>query len=159
MDAINLNVLGYVYILESQCGQFVKVGRSKSPEKRLAALRRAANSNGRTWISPLQANSSLSERIAHRKLAAARQVGEWFEISFDAAVGLVSSCMTEPPTKDAIRAANDAREKSINDAVDFMLGVMLPPKLMNERRKEKPIFAEERATLMAVAQPALPLFH
>lgn len=32
-------------------------------------------------------------------------------------------------------------------------------KLMNERRKEKPIFAEERATLMAVAQPALPLFH
>lgn len=32
-------------------------------------------------------------------------------------------------------------------------------KLMNERRKEKPVFAEERATLMAVAQPALPLFH
>lgn len=32
-------------------------------------------------------------------------------------------------------------------------------KLMNERRKEKPIFAEERATLMAVAQPGLPLFH
>ena len=32
-------------------------------------------------------------------------------------------------------------------------------KLMNERRKEKPIFAEERATLMAAAQPGLPLFH
>lgn len=32
-------------------------------------------------------------------------------------------------------------------------------KLMNERRKEKPIFAEERATLMAAAQPGLPLFR
>lgn len=32
-------------------------------------------------------------------------------------------------------------------------------KLMNERRKEKPVFAEERATLMAAAQPGLPLFH
>ncbi len=32
-------------------------------------------------------------------------------------------------------------------------------RLMNERRKEKPVFAEERATLMARAQPALPLFH
>ena len=28
-----------------------------------------------------------------------------------------------------------------------------------ERRKEKPAFAEARATLMAVAQPGLPLFH
>lgn len=32
-------------------------------------------------------------------------------------------------------------------------------RMMNERRKEKPGFQEERATLMAVAQPALPLFH
>lgn len=32
-------------------------------------------------------------------------------------------------------------------------------RMMNERRKEKPAFAEERATLMAVAQPALPIFH
>lgn len=32
-------------------------------------------------------------------------------------------------------------------------------RMMNERRKEKPGFKEERATLMAVAQPALPLFH
>lgn len=32
-------------------------------------------------------------------------------------------------------------------------------RLMNERRKEKPVLAEERATLMAIAQPALPLFH
>lgn len=32
-------------------------------------------------------------------------------------------------------------------------------RMMNERRKEKPGFEEERATLMAVAQPALPLFH
>ncbi len=32
-------------------------------------------------------------------------------------------------------------------------------RLMNQRRKEKPAFEEERATLMAVAQPGLPLFH
>lgn len=32
-------------------------------------------------------------------------------------------------------------------------------KLMNERRKEKPAFAEERAVLENLAQPALPLFH
>lgn len=32
-------------------------------------------------------------------------------------------------------------------------------RLMNERRKEKPVFAEERSVLMAVAQPVLPLFH
>lgn len=32
-------------------------------------------------------------------------------------------------------------------------------RLMNQRRKEKPVFEEERATLMAVAQPGLPLFH
>jgi Rha family phage regulatory protein len=32
-------------------------------------------------------------------------------------------------------------------------------RLMNERRKEKPKLAEERESLMAVAQPALPLFH
>ena len=32
-------------------------------------------------------------------------------------------------------------------------------RMMNERRKEKPGFKEERATLMAVAQPGLPLFH
>jgi Rha family phage regulatory protein len=32
-------------------------------------------------------------------------------------------------------------------------------KLMNERRKEKPVFAEERETLMAAAQPKLPMFH
>lgn len=31
--------------------------------------------------------------------------------------------------------------------------------LMNERRKEKPALAEERAVLMAAAQPGLPLFH
>lgn len=32
-------------------------------------------------------------------------------------------------------------------------------RMMNERRKEKPAFAEERATLMAAAQPGLPMFH
>lgn len=32
-------------------------------------------------------------------------------------------------------------------------------KMMNERRKEKPVFEKERATLMAVAQPGLPMFH
>lgn len=32
-------------------------------------------------------------------------------------------------------------------------------RLMNERRKEKPVFSKERKHLMAQAQPALPLFH
>ncbi|MDR3018649.1 MAG: Rha family transcriptional regulator [Delftia acidovorans] len=32
-------------------------------------------------------------------------------------------------------------------------------KLMNERRKEKPVFAEERAVLEALAQPRLPWVH
>lgn len=32
-------------------------------------------------------------------------------------------------------------------------------KLMNERRKEKPAFAEERATLEDLMQPALPFYH
>lgn len=32
-------------------------------------------------------------------------------------------------------------------------------KLMNERRKEKPVFAEERAVLEALAQPRLPWIH
>lgn len=32
-------------------------------------------------------------------------------------------------------------------------------RLMNERRKEKPVFSKERKHLMAQAQPALSLFH
>lgn len=31
--------------------------------------------------------------------------------------------------------------------------------LMNERRREKPVFAEQRATLEALAQPTLPFVH
>lgn len=31
--------------------------------------------------------------------------------------------------------------------------------LMNERRREKPVFAEQRATLEALAQPRLPFVH
>ena len=32
-------------------------------------------------------------------------------------------------------------------------------RLMNQRRREKPIFEEERAILMAISQPGLPLFR
>ena len=32
-------------------------------------------------------------------------------------------------------------------------------RMMNERRKEKPVFAEERATVMALAQPAVQIFN
>lgn len=32
-------------------------------------------------------------------------------------------------------------------------------RLMNERRKEKPVFSSQRKHLMAQAQPGLPLFH
>lgn len=84
-------------------------------------------------------------------------------MNFDAAVDCVSSCMTEPPSEDAIRAAHAAVDEDINKAVDFLLGVMSPgsakgqigSKLMNQRRVEKPEFAEQRAALMAKAQPGL----
>lgn len=55
---LEIDRCGYVYVLESECGKFIKIGRSKNPGKRLATLRRACNSSKRYWISVLQGEST-----------------------------------------------------------------------------------------------------
>ena len=61
----------------------------------------------------------------------------------------------------------DLAERSITERLIELERREMPSKLkgqigsrlMNYRRKEKSMLAEERAVLMAAAQPALPLFH
>ena len=118
---LEIDRCGYVYVLESECGKFIKIGRSKNPSKRLATLRRACNSSKRYWISVLQGESYQAEKIAHAQFQAARRLGEWFEIDFDEAVCRVEQLMASAPSAHAIHAARD-RKKQRTDSLKNIFG-------------------------------------
>jgi len=102
-----LRKIGHVYVIESSDGQSVKVGRSANPKMRVFSLRHQANANGRVWISPLQSNCVQLESIAHKKMEASRQLGEWFSVGFDYAVEVVNSICTQPPTQEEVDMARN----------------------------------------------------
>jgi tetratricopeptide (TPR) repeat protein len=102
---IQTRKIGYVYVLESSDEASVKIGRSRTPEARLRALRAQSGTNGRSWISPIQPDSFALELQCHAKNKANRLHGEWFSIGFDAAVDCVKSILSSPPTQVELDAA------------------------------------------------------
>ena len=73
------------------------------------------------------------------------------------------STPTDQPTHQEVLDATADAERTITQMLHDLERKELPStvkgqigsKLMNERRKEKPVFAEARATLLEKAQPGL----
>ncbi len=70
----------YVYAVVDPSTNLVKFGQSKNPRSRMKAMRtgNAANLEMRVYCAQ---KPPLTEREIHRRLAAHRRSGEWFEIA------------------------------------------------------------------------------
>lgn len=124
--ALDVGRLGHVYVLESRCGGFVKIGFSAHPKKRLANLRTAANTQGRHWVSPMQSDAAFIESAAHQRLADRRcGTNEWFAVTFDEAVPAVSSLLGEPPTAESIKAARQSKRNKDEVACEQLARMLL----------------------------------
>jgi transcriptional regulator with XRE-family HTH domain len=76
----------HVYAIESPSG-LVKIGRSTNPDQRITALSSAGGFEPvSAWYSLPVPNAAAIEKGAHALMADARQIGEWFRCSFEAAV-------------------------------------------------------------------------
>lgn len=106
-EAIHLERMGHVYILESNCGTKVKIGRSRHPARRVATLKTQANTNGNHWVSPLQLDSWALEKQCHDRFAVLRENGEWFEVPFNVAVAEVQSRLIGLPPDHVLNVAKE----------------------------------------------------
>lgn len=102
---------GHIYVAELSDGR-VKVGFSANPETRLRQHQSTANIFAvqvlRTWVSPFHANAGENERhlIAGCAAVSEGRVGEYFAVSFEAAVAIAQRLdFSNTETHDAERQA------------------------------------------------------
>ena len=89
----------HVYAIESPQG-LVKIGRSGNPDQRIGALSSAGGFEPvSVWYSFPLPDAAFVEKAAHKALAGARQVGEWFQVAFDDAVRVVQASIITPPAE------------------------------------------------------------
>ena len=80
----------HVYVIEFGLN-LVKIGRSINPERRAANLATGSGrKKTRLWVSTPVHGAGPWEARAHAALGNCRQIGEWFECSFDEAVKAVT---------------------------------------------------------------------
>lgn len=85
----------HVYVIEFG-SRLVKVGRSIDPQRRAANISSGSGrQKKRLWVSPSVHGAGPWEARTHAELAHCRQLGEWFECSFDEAVSAAK--LTEIP--------------------------------------------------------------
>lgn len=82
--------IAHVYIVENSLG-LIKIGIAGNPGKRIRTLEVASGAPiVRRHISPPNQQARELEAALHRHFADKRQAGEWFAISFDAAVSALA---------------------------------------------------------------------
>lgn len=80
----------HVYVIARDQAPMVKIGRSASPERRIATLEKSGGfACAEVWISPPLKNPAMVERNAHVALAGVQATGEWFDTTLDDAVQVV----------------------------------------------------------------------
>ncbi|MFH8692634.1 GIY-YIG nuclease family protein [Streptomyces anulatus] len=84
-------VIGQVYVIGSPGSHFVKIGFSKTPQKRLSTLQ-IGSPVPLTLLATFEGGRDL-ETSLHRHFASCRRHGEWFELGADPleAVGAAAS--------------------------------------------------------------------
>lgn len=88
---------GTVYIIKTESNK-VKIGRSKTPEKRINVLRTQSGSEIlESYISEVCSNYEKLELEMHKIFKTNRKIGEWFEIDFSKAVETLKGLKKEPP--------------------------------------------------------------
>lgn len=112
--------LGHVYVLESSDGTQVKIGRSRIPQTRLKDLRKAYNTSGREYVSPLQSNCVRLEWECHSVNKLSRLRGEWFKLDFESAVESVVAKLTEPDgvSSDLVHKIRVMEDRLMDERVD-----------------------------------------
>jgi hypothetical protein len=99
-----MNDIGYLYVICD--GSKVKIGKSKTPEKRTRNLISISGIiTPRVFISSECSASSNKENICHKYYSQSKVCGEWFSVSFNEAVDTVkrvtgSECLLEKKIED-----------------------------------------------------------
>lgn len=91
---------GHIYVLEHRNTDRVKIGRSVNPKDRLAALHTQGGGHARRFIGDRVRNHKSLELAIHCVLDSKRDVGEWFRVSFEYAVSVVSAASAKFSDKD-----------------------------------------------------------
>jgi hypothetical protein len=101
--------MGYVYILYNPESELVKIGKTKSPQKRFSALSHQSGSKLKYYITEPMYIETLIERIMHNKYNKYRVKGEWFKgVEFDGVKNeLIELCNCEDfKRRNKIKEAN-----------------------------------------------------
>ena len=121
---------GHIYLIESTCGTRVKIGRSRHPNKRVAAIRTSVGGIGRYFISGCVSNQHAIELALHRAFSASRDIGEWFFISFDTVLpiieGVCERLPVTPELKDQVDRERRLSSEHTASFVDWMLARTKP---------------------------------
>lgn len=118
---------GYLYVIQNEISNIVKIGKSRNPHQRIKAIKNHAAIYGKTYISEKVANYSNLENKCHKKFKDFSCTSEWFSIGFDEAVKSVEEIVSHELEKfncnlelsDLIDRYN--HEFSIATMVEFVL--------------------------------------
>lgn len=106
----------HIYVIKRPDG-LVKIGRSKQPTLRLAAIQNQGGfASEAAWVSIPVDDSCDVERRAHASLKICRTIGEWFDVPFDNAVASVVFEIGIKSSNDVNNSAAMRLKESIKDA-------------------------------------------
>lgn len=88
--------IGYVYLLEDLERGLVKIGKTRKPKQRLSTLRTSSGvKGGREFITDrINGYGSLEKRM-HMHFKDQRTQGEWFNVSFNDALDILSASVPD----------------------------------------------------------------
>jgi hypothetical protein len=117
-----MNDIGYLYVICD--GSKVKIGKSKTPEKRTHNLISISGiRTPRVFISSECSASSKKEKLCHKYHSQSKICGEWFSVSFNEAVDTVkrvagSECLLEKKIEDKkYHKVQIAKQKYFTDTI------------------------------------------
>ncbi|MFJ9690356.1 GIY-YIG nuclease family protein [Streptomyces bacillaris] len=129
-------VIGQVYVIGSPGSHFVKIGFSKTPQKRLSTLQ-IGSPVPLTLLATFEGGRDL-ETSLHRHFASRRRHGEWFELGANPleAVGAAASIHTQRSHSAARHSSdNPVRVPPRGTTLDARFPVMSPDRV-------RPLLAE-----------------
>ena len=81
----------FIYVIGPKDGQYVKIGHSRHPEKRLKQLQTGHSEKLFLWHSEpiLLELAKAAEKTIHQQIGFKRRIGEWFAVGVEDAIAEV----------------------------------------------------------------------
>ena len=104
---------GRVYVMTDATG-FVKVGKSKNPDRRLKQIFTGNITIRLAFMSDVVDDAFEAEARCHDLLSLCAVTGEWFDCGIDAAIATVKVCTVNNCDEEAIKLAGKVKVTSYN---------------------------------------------